>query len=66
MGERWEKREWNTRHACIARYLELKIIHGGRFHAFDLCKHTGCLLDFVRVLKFQIDNLTTLGLVLSS
>ena len=52
MGERWEKREWNTRHACIARYLELKIIHGRRFHAFDLCKHTGCSLGFVRVLEF--------------
>jgi hypothetical protein len=51
MGEKWDKREWNTRHACIARYLELKIIHGGRFHAFDLCKHTGCSLGFVRVLE---------------
>jgi hypothetical protein len=61
MGERWDEREWNTRHACLARYLELKIIHGGRFHAFDLCKHTGCSLGSARVLDILIDNLTTLN-----
>jgi hypothetical protein len=61
MGERWDEREWNTRHACIARYLELKIIHGGRFHAFDLCKHTGCSLGSVLVLDISINKLTTLN-----